>query len=1498
VAGKRVNAFPAVGSEVPSFRTAFSKTFVGQGGGYIARVYPQAVNYKAPDGSMQTIDDRLVPATGGFTNRADGQRVLLPARVSDAARVSTPKGDVSFRLLGAAGAAPAVSGARDSYREVLPGVSLTYAVLPGALKEAIVLSSANAPRVFRFALSLSAGLSPKLDRAGNLRVSDAKGHVIYTIPAATMTDATPPGKLSPIPAVGRVGVALSRAATGWILAFTPDRSYLISPARKFPVVIDPTVDSNAGVDCEIAGGTSSSFSGCPNNLSAVGTGNVDSGYPPIRTAIQLPLSNAIPADANVLSAKLSVDVQSTVGDGAPLSVSAYGLTHAFTSSATWTNFDGVNPWATPGGDHDSSPLSSATITGPGWASFPMTALVQSWVDGSRANNGVVLASPPSAFRAALLYSTGPVTYPGAAAGDPYPPYLDIYYIPRLGTPRAATINQTRLTDRMSLGVNVANGNLLVHNTDLSVPGAGLNSSVERTYNNLGANAIDFGHGWTSSAGREPILAGYPDSIWLYTPDGAITRFQNDAAGGYITPPGTDATLCSSYTQAGCPGLPAGATFLLAYRDGTRQSYTVAGELIATTDQNNNKLSYQLTQQYGALVKATDTQGRTFSFTNSGPNIGYQTQSITDDSYPGGRHTSYGYTAGNLTSYVDAATKTTLYGYDAQNNLTQITDPSGNITRFTFDSANRVKTVLRVTDAALGTGDTTSYSYNASSTAMPGYAGGCPAAGDGTVPYQQTVVTDAKGNRTYYCYDTHDRVYFVLDALGHQRQSTYNIDDNVVKFNDPTGTVVTSAYDTKDRACAGIEPASAAGQAPVAQHLDFGSVPATKTVDPCLTNTPPQTGGTHPYYADFGRDPQGNQTDLGYDANNNLSSSIDHATGIGVHLNHNPNGTLSSSLDGNSNQTTYGYFTAGDPNGHPSDLKSVTPPGPLGASSYTYDAISRVATYTDGKGQTTTFAYDALDRVTETDYADGSSIKYTHDNSGNTLQTVDSINGTSTYTPDTKNRITSEQLATGKTNQYAYDANNNLQAATDSGGTTTYGYDSVNNNTTVLEPGSTTAITLAYDMNNRNTCVTHPNGVVVQNNYLLGGEVTRTTALKPGASCATTPAGANRLTDQKYSYTAGTGGTSDTQLRQTMTNIAGNVTSYSYDSLNRLREASASGDDRKYTLDSAGNITSRVVNAATTTMAYNAANQICWASNTSSPNACASAPLGATSYTFDANGNELGSGAGLSLAYNARNQTTNITSGGTAHLLAYLGGGQGTLTAVGSDSILNSLLGVSGQTTSGQTTYDSRDINSNLLHQRAPAGTYTYLQDGLGSVVGLTDASGNVVNTAVYDAYGQTTSSTGTTASPFGYAGGLGAAGGLTKFGERYYDPSIGRWTQPDAEVNVASTSGANGYAYVDGNPASFVDPNGRCAIPFLGDPCKTAKRAAGFVSRNALRFYSIGELLTATAVTVSIATVGTTFCVLGTAGAASAACAFVFLAAAPIAVGSGYAIYREIGEVH
>ncbi len=61
-----------------------------------------------------------------------------------------------------------------------------------------------------------------------------------------------------------------------------------------------------------------------------------------------------------------------------------------------------------------------------------------------------------------------------------------------------------------------------------------------------------------------------------------------------------------------------------------------------------------------------------------------------------------------------------------------------------------------------------------------------------------------------------------------------------------------------------------------------------------------------------------------------------------------------------------------------------------------------------------------------------------------------------------------------------------------------------------------------------------------------------------------------------------------------------------------------------------------------------------------------------------------------------------------------------------------------------------------------------------------------------------------------YTGGaLDQTTGLTKLGQRYYNPAVGAFTQQDATQLLANPQNGNLYAYAGDSPANFIDPTGR-----------------------------------------------------------------------------------------
>jgi RHS repeat-associated protein len=109
-------------------------------------------------------------------------------------------------------------------------------------------------------------------------------------------------------------------------------------------------------------------------------------------------------------------------------------------------------------------------------------------------------------------------------------------------------------------------------------------------------------------------------------------------------------------------------------------------------------------------------------------------------------------------------------------------------------------------------------------------------------------------------------------------------------------------------------------------------------------------------------------------------------------------------------------------------------------------------------------------------------------------------------------------------------------------------------------------------------------------------------------------------------------------------------------------------------------------------------------------------------------------------------------------------------------------------------------------EEAESETYYYHFDALGSVVALSDSSGDTVQTYQYTVYGEVWASDIDFPNPYMFAGRrYDIEIGLYYNRARYYNPFIGRFLQIDP---VGYKVGMNLYAYCGNSPLNFVDPSG------------------------------------------------------------------------------------------
>jgi RHS repeat-associated protein len=111
--------------------------------------------------------------------------------------------------------------------------------------------------------------------------------------------------------------------------------------------------------------------------------------------------------------------------------------------------------------------------------------------------------------------------------------------------------------------------------------------------------------------------------------------------------------------------------------------------------------------------------------------------------------------------------------------------------------------------------------------------------------------------------------------------------------------------------------------------------------------------------------------------------------------------------------------------------------------------------------------------------------------------------------------------------------------------------------------------------------------------------------------------------------------------------------------------------------------------------------------------------------------------------------------------------------------------------------------------RTATNAYYLLSDVMGSTHALVDGSGQLVGSHYrYEPYGEQISGP-SVANPIRFQGQhLDSQTGLYKMGLRYYDPTIGRWTQKDPLNLYQDPRQANRYAFAGSDPITNADPSG------------------------------------------------------------------------------------------
>ncbi len=409
-----------------------------------------------------------------------------------------------------------------------------------------------------------------------------------------------------------------------------------------------------------------------------------------------------------------------------------------------------------------------------------------------------------------------------------------------------------------------------------------------------------------------------------------------------------------------------------------------------------------------------------------------------------------------------------YAYDSNGRRTAVKDAHGHISRSSYTDLGQITSM---TDAK---GTPTVFVYAGNQVDLLAVSNGL---GQVQMTYNTRhdvlSTTDRLTNSTAFTYNASGQILTAMDALGIVNEYLYSADQRLTEVHRADQTLDRYTYDAVGRVRTHADVSgltrtydySTLNQVLKVTYPDgkFESFTYSTCCPRLLDSVTDRAGRmTYFYYDALKRlvrtvNPEGGQTQFGYDANGNRTSLTDpngnvtkfaydlddrlvgktYADGKGLTFDYDLAGLLTSRVNARGITTTYTYD-----NNH--NLLTTTYSDDTPGVTRTYDAFDRVATVSDGVGANG-YAYDANSRLLSFDgpWADDT-ITYGYDPLGR--QTNLTVQGSppTGYRYDALSRLTELQVGSDP-HVYSYNAASPLVRRLDrpNGSFTTYAYDNLN-----------------------------------------------------------------------------------------------------------------------------------------------------------------------------------------------------------------------------------------------------------------------------------------------------------------------------------------------------------------------------------------------------------------------------------------------------------------------
>ena len=894
-----------------------------------------------------------------------------------------------------------------------------------------------------------------------------------------------------------------------------------------------------------------------------------------------------------------------------------------------------------------------------------------------------------------------------------------------------------------------------------------------------------------------------------------------------------------------------------------------GRIIEQTDPNGNTTKYQL-DRLGRATLVTNPDGSTvktaYTLTSSENKV-----VATDEN---GNDTTYNYNkAGDIIQVLAGSVAMSDFTYDSLRRLSRATSyaPSVSYEHYLYDWSGRVKEIRLNTSTAIS-GEPLyreTYSY----TGMAGNIRQTQKTVEGTSATDPSIVTSQRfdllgrvvgesiGPNNYaYTYDSLGNRLSATDPLNRSKNFTYDYAGRATSESQTNAGATTYARSTYDHLGNLASAADFNGNAAAYQYDRLGRL----IVETLPLDT--TTKSVKKYYYDAAGNVIKDETrensangallsrrEYSYDARNRLLDAANYKN--------------ASEAD----TASYQYYPTGQ-------ISQLTAGG--NTTSYEYNRFGSATKIRDAKNQDEVYTYDQRGVLTSKTFRNGNSIEYGYDALGRVVKEdarksgASSIESTTAYSYGLTGALLSQSNANLATS-FVYNSLGQLTRQTDGDATKTYTYDAVGNRETFALAQGSTVLSLSYDYDdlNRLSQALENSALIASYTYDDNSNVKTYANNKNGVTTTYSYNRANLVTNiapnknslPSYAYEYRADG-NQTKKTEALAGSPAKVTNYTYDMQGRLTSEAVGELTTAYAFDGAGNrdtVTVSGTESYSIKYEYDSLNRLL-----SSAKSEGGAQI-VTSYSYDANGNTLSSrvdtftpisgaaasytmeeglGAIEAFEYNARDQLIRSYNGEAVAEYTYRPDGMRHEKTVGG--------------TATRHLWDGANIVAEasadgVVHQAylrglwlvagkdLDGGAYTmYNHNAHGDVVHLTDASGAVIKTYDYDAFGVEKAPDAADANPFRYCGEYwDKESGTYYLRARYYAPGLGRflsfdthwnpgnmvygdnplkWNERQPDTNnplglstyaykpdiYAIKQSGNLYVYGLNNPVQYIDPNG------------------------------------------------------------------------------------------